>query len=275
MSGAGSETVARGARRGAGPAWWSQALPTNYLILKFGSDPVWHEMLVCRLGRRGPFRAHKPDGDSYVVPPSAHRSQRSRRRKPGRDEELPEVKWDEVYQTSGYLSPGDLRKLIATGRGWQVPSSTRRDSRAAKNAGGKEPRTLTVVYDGRGERERVWELFCREISVAEFADYLELWAKDKKGEENVRTFLEMYVIMESLEALVSPDQLDRALAGRELMCRRLQTIFDAYDVTPAQPNFESANLLSEAERARDDAEIGKQTQKARELREAPTPEGGG
>ena len=116
---------------------------------------------------------HKPDGDSYVIPTSVERSKRSRRRKLRRGGQLPEENWWEVYHSSGCPSAAELRELIETGEGYHENCEEKvgMEARAAKDAESKEPRTLTVVYDGQGERD--WELLCREISVAEFADYLE------------------------------------------------------------------------------------------------------
>ena len=235
---------------------------------------------------------HKPYGDSYVMPTSVAQSKRSRRRKLRRDGQRTEESWWEVCHSSGCPSPAELRELIETSEGYHenCEGEVGMEARAAKDAESKDSRSLTVFYDGPGERD--WELLCREISVAEFADYLERWAKNKNTEESDRTFHEMKIVMESLEALVSHDQLDRgSLAGVERMCRRLRTLFDAYDVNPALPNFESANLFSEmgaemypvgpvvrthiAKVGRNEAEIERLKQKARELRKAPPPEGGG
>ena len=493
--------MALGARRGAGPAWWSGVLPGDYVLLKFGGDPVWHEMLVCGLGQGGLLSVHTPDGDSYVMPTFGERSWGPERvEKVRRDGQLPGGSRREVYRFPGYPSSTELRKLIQTGeadiekegdlisttqvtnafgqlvsrvafmkavdvgRSAQalrsrlrsksadhkskddkkdasldgapidegeetepVPVETgstdkgeeasevwvaseplanfkigdaltrgdgdkivgrttglflrsgfwvkgelvegtlvkeyaklRREvlmkalvgkasavgageaeavtsesgglsglrarlgravvdeteAPAAKEVESEELRTLTVDYDGQGERWKDWRSLCREISVAEFHDwpiegprtavhllkhcerhgklptgYLERWAKNKKVDESDRIYHEMKVLMESLELLGSYDQLNLgSLAGVERMCRRLQTIFDAYDVNPAKPNFESAKLFSGmgaemdpvapelrshvAKKARDEAEIEKQRQKARELRKAPPPNRG-
>jgi len=78
----------------------------------------------------------------------------------------------------------------------------------------------------------------------------------------------------------------------EVIGRRLQTIFDAYELNPAKPNFEAARYYSgmgvptdavapqlrsfAANQARNDAEVEKQRQKVRELRgKAPPAKKGG
>ena len=497
--------MALGAHRGAGPAWWSGVLPGDYVLLKFGGDPVWHEMLVCGLGRGGLVSVHTPDGDSYVMPTFGERSWGPERvEKVTRTGQLPGGSRREVYRFSSYPSSAELRKFIRAGEadiekegevistkqvtnafgqvvsrvafmkslevgrsaqslrgrlrtkaadlgpevdkkdasldgaaldegeetepvavetgstdkaegdasevwvaseplagfkigdlltrgeddtiagrttglflrsgfwvkgelvegalvkeyaklrrevlmkalvgkapdavageasaapfesgglaglrarlGRAVPDETKEP--AAKEGESEELRTLTVDYDGQGDRWKDWRSVCREIFVSEFPDwpiegprtavhllkhcerhgklptgYLERWAKNKKVDETDRIYHEMKVLMESLELFGSYDQLNLgSLAGVERMCRRLQTIFDAYDVNPAKPNFESAKLFSGmgaemdpvapelrshvAKKARDEAEIEKQRQKARELRKAPPPQkkGGG
>lgn len=89
--------------------------------------------------------------------------------------------------------------------------------------------------------------------------------------------------MESLELGGTYDQLNLgARAWAEAAARRAQVIFDAYEANPSKPNFDGSKFLAgttqvtdaicpelrsfAARRAKDEAEVEKQRQKARELR---------
>ena len=172
-------------------------------------------------------------------------------------------------------------------------------------------RTLAIDFDGQGDRYKNWREVTREVHAPEFGDwplegprstvhlckhaerhgrsptgFLEKWARSKKVEETDRVFYELKTLMDILETGGSYDQLNLgALACMEVCSRRAQTIFDAYEVNPSKPNFESARYFSGqgsisdavspelrsfvARRARDDAEVEKQRQKVRELRRPP------
>ena len=210
---------------------------SDYLLLKCGSDPVWHEMLVCGLGQGGLLSVHTSDGDSYEMPTFDERKRGPERmEKVDRDDQLPEDVRKEVYRFSECPSSAKLRKLIKTGQAEMV----------------------------EGERWKDWRSLCREISVAEFPDwpfdgawtavhllrhgerlghlpffYLEWWANNKKVEEIHRICLEMKVLMEGLELLGTHDQLHLdPLAGVVGMRHRLLNIFGAYAETSVTPNFE-------------------------------------
>lgn len=180
---------------------------------------------------------------------------------------------------------------------------------------GDDARTLAVDYDGQGERQKPWRLGCREMKEVPFEDwplegprtvlhlakhmerhgktpsaFLERWARSKRVEDSDRVYHELPTLIDSLELLVTYDQVNIAnLAGVEVMARRLQTVFDAYELNPRRSNFEAAKYFSGmgsatdavapelrsfvARKARDDAEVEKQRQKVRELRGKAPPGG--
>lgn len=113
--------------------------------------------------------------------------------------------------------------------------------------------------------------------------FLERWARAKKIEETDRVFHELRWFMESLELGGTYDQLNLgACAWAQAAARRAQVIFDAYDANPAKPNFDGSKYLAgtsqvtdaiapelrsfAARRAKDEAEVEKQRQRARDLR---------
>lgn len=180
-------------------------------------------------------------------------------------------------------------------------------------AAGDDARTLAVDYDGQGERQKSWKQCCREMSEAPFEDwplegprtvlhlakhmdkhgkspsaFLERWCRAKRIEDSDRVQHELRTIVDCIELLGCYDQVNLAnLAGVEVLARRLQTVFDAYELNPQRPNYEAARYFSGmgtatdavapelrscvAKRARDEAEVEKQRQKARELRAKAPP----
>lgn len=113
--------------------------------------------------------------------------------------------------------------------------------------------------------------------------WLEKWSRSKHVQESDRVYHELKTCCEILEKAGCYDQFNlAALSSMEILVRRVQTIIDAYDVNPSKPCYDSARYYSGlassadgvspelrayvARRARDDAEVEKQRQKARELR---------
>lgn len=182
---------------------------------------------------------------------------------------------------------------------------------------GEDARTLAVDYDGQGERHKPWKQFCKELGEVPFSDwplegprtmlhlakhmdkhgrtptaFLERWCRAKRVEDSDRVQHELRTLVDCLELLGTYDQVNIAnLAGAEVLARRLQTVFDAYELNPQRPNYEAARYFSGmgtatdavapelrsyvAKKARDEAELEKQRQKARELRAKAPPQGGG
>lgn len=120
--------------------------------------------------------------------------------------------------------------------------------------------------------------------------FLDRWALAKRVEESDRVDHEMRTLVDALEVGGVFDQLLLgSLAMVEVIARRLQTIFDAYEQSATKPNFESARFFSgfgaatdavspelrnfAARRAGDEADIEKSRQKVRELKGRPPPAG--
>ncbi|CAE8585294.1 unnamed protein product, partial [Polarella glacialis] len=170
-----------------------------------------------------------------------------------------------------------------------------------------EVRTLWVDYDAHGERRKAWREVVRESSAQVYADFplegpptclrlirhiertggdprlwLQIWLRAKKLEESDRVAHEMKVLVDVLYYGGIYDQLNMpALISMEVVCRRLQLIFEAY-ANPARPSWENARLYASqasteeiispafkswaAKRNKEEAEIASARTRARDLR---------
>ena len=179
--------------------------------------------------------------------------------------------------------------------------------KAETNAAGEDVRTLWVEFDEQGERFKRWRVLCQELTTQHYKDtplegpptqvhlakhmerhggdprlWLQLWQREKKLESTDRVIHEMKVLIDTLYYAGAYDCLNLgALISIEIVCRRIQTIVDAYS-NPARPNWENARIFSGSiapedciapgfrtwavRKAKDEAEIAAARSKTRELR---------
>ena len=143
-------------------------------------------------------------------------------------------------------SLADLKKRLrvessSAGDGWPGPEKDERE--------GGDVRTLSIDYDGQGERYKEWRVVVRESYAEPFSDWpvdgprtcvvlgkhaekygrtptgwLVAWSREVKMDHTDRTYYELKSIAEVLEYAGCYDQLNLGnLACMELLARRWQT----------------------------------------------------
>ena len=145
------------------------------------------------------------------------------------------------------------------GRGDRKPTSTVDDIR-----------TLSVDFDGHGERRKEWRSVVSEITAESFADdpidgpvsvvyfgkamyrsgggpmrWLAEWSREHKVERQDRTYHELEVLCHCLQLAGRYDQVNLGcLRSMERVARRIQVIADAHSVPGAPANWRMARYLT-------------------------------
>ena len=183
--------------------------------------------------------------------------------------------------------------------------------------GAEDVRTTWIDFDEEGKRFKDWRRVVADSKSHDFKDWphegplsclrvmthmfrhggtpklwMQLWMKNKNIHENDRVAHEMRVLVECLEFGGGYDQLNMpCLASFETICRRLQSIVDAYEKsTNGTPDWGNAKLFSghaspddlvapslrtwAAKRGKEEVELWQARAKMRELRQPPFGGGG-
>ena len=183
----------------------------------------------------------------------------------------------------------------------------------------EEIRTLWVDFDEHGERFKRWRDVCKESYAPTLEDkpidgpltalhfikhaerhggdvrqWLQLWCRSKHIEVTDRVYHELKVLTDAIHYAGTHDQVNiPALISMELLCRRVQSIVEAY-TNPARPSWEHAKVFQgqgspedivspvfrtyAAKKNKEELELLQARQKVRELRGSPlasTDDGGG
>eukprot|EP00439_Symbiodinium_sp_Y106_P077626 s190_g16.t1 len=174
----------------------------------------------------------------------------------------------------------------------------------------EEIRTLWVDFDEHGERFKRWRDVCKESYAPVMDDkpiegpltalhfikhaerhggdvrqWLHLWCRSKHIETTDRVYHELKVLTDSIHYAGCHDQLNiPALISMELLCRRVQSIVEAY-TNPSRPTWEHATVFQgqgspedtvspvfrtyAVKKNKEELELLQARQKVRELRGAP------
>ena len=152
----------------------------------------------------------------------------------------------------------------------QRPQASLDDDEQSERPAAEDARTLWIDYDEQQERFKEWRKVCAESAVVQNRDYplegpvsclsvikhhlrhggdprlwLALWARERQVQHTDRAYHEMTTLIDALYYGGSYDQLNMsACASFEVICRRVQTITDAYSAPGKPPNWEMAKYLS-------------------------------